>query len=70
MKQPSPANKTKNIVSLVVDGVNSPDVGIGSEKANDANTNDPLYVGGNPGQSINRHFCESSQKIGGQFFAS
>ncbi|PVD23436.1 hypothetical protein C0Q70_16705 [Pomacea canaliculata] len=42
------ANKNKNVVTLLVDGVQAPEPGIGSAKVTAADTNDPLYIGGLP----------------------
>lgn len=46
----SAANKNKNVVTLLVDGVQAPEPGIGSAKVTAADTNDPLYIGGLPGR--------------------
>ena len=45
------ANKNKNVVTLLVDGVQSPKPGVGSAKVSAADTNDPLYIGGLPGKT-------------------
>ncbi|XP_076440495.1 laminin subunit alpha-like [Babylonia areolata] len=45
------ANKNKNVVTIMVDGMESPEPGVGSAKVSSADTNDPLYIGGVPDAS-------------------
>ena len=51
------ANKNKNVVTLLVDGVQSPEPGVGSAKVSAADTNDPLYIGGIPGKQTKIDLC-------------